>query len=368
LNIAVSSLYLYSTDQYYVTSRLRVMGGCITTDVNPDKPDVVQPDPVASDQTPVTIVVARFGSWGFSRDYGIWHDSRPDNNEEQRQALWMWFNKSSISDSATIELENFNRPEGSEKGQVLYRANFTEKPHFQIFQRQATQSGRQSYFGFFKSNAYQERDDMYYVNIMRHHSKWKDCSGRTQFDHLISKWSFASTVQIFDGGMGRRNGTDLKDGNMQLDIFGKGTVVTTYSTVTETIVDEDGNSREEVDIKKNETEFVDRIEYRLSCSGYLLAEWFIPGDTVQQEQDFMDCSLFTSKINGGWVSRDTITTTTKVGTKVDPALVMLVAHICVTEFSISEVKRDLKVNTPQVPTNSYLPYQPFQYGGHAKIN
>jgi hypothetical protein len=43
---------------------------------------------------PVTVVSARLGFFGFSRDFGIWENLRPNTGDEQKQAIWMWFNKS----------------------------------------------------------------------------------------------------------------------------------------------------------------------------------------------------------------------------------------------------------------------------------
>lgn len=55
----------------------------------------------------------------------------------------------------------------------------------------------------------------------------------------------------------------------------------------------------------------------------------------------IDCPLFSSTVVGGWFSRSHVIVETRPG--VDPALAMLIAHLCTTEYSVAEIKRDLSV-------------------------
>lgn len=61
--------------------------------------------------------------------------------------------------------------------------------------------------------------------------------------------------------------------------------------------------------------------------------------------------LFETIIEGGWFSKSSYTTTTK--TDVDPALALLIAHLCYTEYSVAEIKNDLRPNTPNHPPNMW---------------
>ena len=53
----------------------------------------------------------------------------------------------------------------------------------------------------------------------------------------------------------------------------------------------------------------------------------------------------------GWFSKTSYITTTKDG--VDPALALLIAHLCYTEYSVAEIKNDLRPNTPARPPNMW---------------
>ena len=59
---------------------------------------------------------------------------------------------------------------------------------------------------------------------------------------------------------------------------------------------------------------------------------------------------------GGWFNRASYVTTTKDG--VDPALALLIAHLCYTEYSVEEIKRDLRPNTPNKPPHIFTYMQP----------
>ena len=82
-------------------------------------------------------------------------------------------------------------------------------------------------------------------------------------------------------------------------------------------------------------------------------EWVVQGDTHYNPGSncTIDSPLFTTTIEGGWFSRAAYTTITKAG--VDPALALLVAHLCYTEYSVAEIKRDLRPNTPRSPPRGF---------------
>ena len=81
----------------------------------------------------------------------------------------------------------------------------------------------------------------------------------------------------------------------------------------------------------------------------------------------IDCPLFTTTIEGGWFSKSYYKTTTKAGG--DPALALLVAHLCYTEYSVAEIKSDLRPNTPQNPPRDFRYMAPRQelmvFGGQS---
>lgn len=90
------------------------------------------------------------------------------------------------------------------------------------------------------------------------------------------------------------------------------------------------------------------------------AEWVVQGDTHYNpgSNTTIDSPLFTTQIEGGWFKKSSYTTTTKEG--VDPALALLIAHLCYTEYSIGEIKRDLRPNTPSSPPRGFVYRAPAQ--------
>jgi hypothetical protein len=78
----------------------------------------------------------------------------------------------------------------------------------------------------------------------------------------------------------------------------------------------------------------------------LWAEWVVQGDTNYRagSNTVIESPLFTTTIEGGWFKKSAYSTVTKAG--VDPALALMIAHLCYTEYSVEEIKRDLRPNTP----------------------
>lgn len=146
----------------------------------------------------------------------------------------------------------------------------------------------------------------------------------------------------------------MQNGVLELDIFSTGTVITSYYEVidNEPIHNNDNEIvgyRDIRRIEKPEQEFVDRVEYRLRIkSTGAFYQWMVLGDSSDGFPGSQDCSmmcpLFNVQVTGGWVTRSKLIIDS-LGV-LDPALTLLVAHLCCTEFSVLDMKRDLKVQTP----------------------
>ena len=102
-------------------------------------------------------------------------------------------------------------------------------------------------------------------------------------------------------------------------------------------------------MKKTETNFVDRMEYRLSLNGKVWAEWSVYGDGFPEETvsenslDIISHSpLFTTVQVGGFLKSLEHRVTT-AQSAVDPVLSLLVAHLCATEFNVPSIKAHIKV-------------------------
>eukprot|EP00981_Chlorochromonas_danica_P004885 scaffold978_cov172-Ochromonas_danica.AAC.16 len=325
------------------------MGCCCARDVIPNAPDVIKEDP--NPQNPITVQVAALGSWGSSRDYGIWENARPKTGDEASKTVWMWFNKSNITQTQVrIDLENFKRghiPDQPKKGKILYYATMSEKPSFQSFQRVAG-SGMDGFFGFFGQNTYQDREDNHYINHPQHTQKW--LRQHPINGHIVSKWSMSGQAYIYDGDLGRGEAGGLHGQPLLLEIFSKGTVVTTYQEWQERVEDRDAEGkvtghRMVEHHAKHTTELVDRVEYRLTHEGMMWCQWYCEGDSFSTQGDpSIDSPLFVTTIGGGWFTRSYFSTSTRPG--VDPALAILISHVCATEYSVAQIKSDLQIATP----------------------
>ena len=87
---------------------------------------------------------------------------------------------------------------------------------------------------------------------------------------------------------------------------------------------------------------MDRVEYRLSFRGSLWAQWFIEGDSKRYgpADTSINSPFFDLTLEGGWFKPSIFKISTKEG--IDPCLGILLAHVCATEYSVAEIKRDLQ--------------------------
>lgn len=324
------------------------MGCCCSSDSVPDAPTEVKSDPGMS---PVKVQVAAMGSFGGSRDFGIWENMRPSSGSDQKKTMWLWFNKSDLGpNKVRIDLENFKRghvADQPDKGKVLFYCMMDEKPTFQYFQRTCG-SARDSFFGFFNNSTYSDPEDMYYASHPQHVKNIRH--GVTQLGHVITKWTTNAKVEFFDGDLGR--GADiLQKDPVVMEVFAKGTNVTTY---IKWVTHNDGHHH--THYGKVTTELVDRIEYRLSFREMFWAEWFVEGDSFSNQavDPTISSPLFDTTLAGGWFTRTLFTTQTKAD--VDPALALLISHACATEYSVAQVKKDMDIKVPErfPETTGYL--------------
>jgi hypothetical protein len=63
--------------------------GCCSSDAMPDVPDVIQTDPDVN--RTIKVVTKTLGS---GRDYSVHENEYPNNSNDVKQKMWMWFNKS----------------------------------------------------------------------------------------------------------------------------------------------------------------------------------------------------------------------------------------------------------------------------------
>mmetsp|Transcript_14260 Transcript_14260/g.32001 ORF Transcript_14260/g.32001 Transcript_14260/m.32001 type:complete len:347 (+) Transcript_14260:83-1123(+) len=336
--------------------------GCCSSDAMPDIPEKITGDPDVNEQ--ITACVKRIGMWG--RDYSVHEGEKyPASSDAAKNTMWMWFNK---SDGGQIDLENFTRgwkEDEPKKGKTLYTANVTERPSFQQFQR--TLDNRHQtldrFMGFSTNDGYQSDEDNYYVRDSRHAEKFRpDSNTQKTGPDMVTKWSVNTKATIRDGVLGRSKET-LEGREMALEVFSKGTVATGWEVHT-TRDEETGEVRRRTE--KNETEFVDRVEFRLTVGGALWCSWVVQGDSHHPQGDCsVNCALFDATVKGGWYSG--ANTVVKTAPGVDPALALMLAHLCMTEYSVAELKADLHPNTPSEPPQNFNYVSPSNllFGGMA---
>jgi len=167
---------------------------------------------------------------------------------------------------------------------------------------------------------------------------------------IITKWRLNTQAEFYDGEKGRGADNFQKD-PVILEVFSLGTVVTSWTHYTTTSTDKDGHHHTEQHDAKYETEFVDRVEFRLVFRGALWAQWFIEGDSMHYGNATCNSNspFFETKFEGGWFSPSVYRVKTIPG--VDSCFALMLSHVCCTEYSIAEIKRDLQVNTPMSPNH-----------------
>ena len=342
--------------------------GCIfslcSADSLPDIPKDIQAPPDVNAE-PVTFAVAKLGSWG--RDYGVWRGT-----VGKKDKLWWWINKAEGAQpgQATIDMENWDRDEKTKKGKVFWSASIVERPTYEQFQRPCAQGGFNSFRFMGIDSGYESDPDDFMIGKLQSKKKTTTVTkgahtgqqtGQRVMDAgvpMVSKWRLRTSAVIKDGNLGR--GSDLVGQDpIYLEVFSKGSGATCWQVVDKRTEVPDGTPAEgqpqryriqaSRSVEKTEMEWVDRIEYRLSCRGQPIGRpWVVPGDSHPSNSDGITrCDFFESQCAGGFFSKGSVTTTTKPG--MDPILSLLISHLVATEFSIAEIKSDLKLNTPANP-------------------
>ena len=336
------------------------MGGCCSSDVIPPVPKNIQPDP-KENEVVECVITALKGSWlATIRDFAVYKGNQiPKAKDKQKDNMWLWFNKENADKKGKkviVDLENFHRPAEDQKagkGQILWRAKMDEKPRFK--QKHRFQSlNKRSGFSFNrrrKNNSkysYDSDDDEFYVS----HSNRKYSRGGHGSKEIgpiiMTKWCCDTTAEITPGNTGRGEEYFGKD-PVKLEVFAKGTGVTRWTKERHERTDKDGKKHVSYSIKKHVDEYVDIIEYTVVHKNELWDAFAMDGDKKEwgKSKDLeCDNRFFTSVMSGGWFSANKTNITTKGG---DPALAMLIAHLCATEYSVVQLKKDLVLSTPQKP-------------------
>ncbi|MEM9400254.1 MAG: hypothetical protein AAF984_08595 [Verrucomicrobiota bacterium] len=234
-----------------------------------------------------------------------------------------------------VKIENFVRggnPEKPQKGQVLWKAKFNNKPSFMQMEK-PYRSNVIVYvpnFGGLLGMRMEENDDDIYFNI----AGWGDSSRRR-----VNKWSMQTSATVEP----RLRGKHL--GAYQLNVFARGTAIAKYYKTEH----KDGTKEWQHKSKK----FVDELCFNLVHigSGQEIASWWVPGDLAPEDGDLhQETPVFLLDLVGGWWKKKPIVKTAQGW---DPVFGLLVAYLCAYEYSPKEIKHDLESKFPQRPPPRY---------------
>ena len=77
----------------------------------------------------------------------------------------------------------------------------------------------------------------------------------------------------------------------------------------------------------------------------------VHGDSTDWTNNY-STKFFDVQQRGGWFTKEPPTITTKAG--VDPALALLIAHLCTKEFSTKQIKRNFNPHFPYNPISAMI--------------
>ena len=279
----------------------------------------------------------------FSKDYNVYHGR--EVSEEKRQ-LWMNKEGSWTTGQASIDIENFhlktdgepNNPKDEKRGQVLWHAEFRDRPHFD--QHVCWSQGRHERFLGFFDGYDSDDDDTYYNRIPQHSGKF--------FNKFIVKFSCRTSARIRPGKTGK--GVNFRPGlDLTLKVFCKGTAVRVTTRTWTARRDEEGNVIGHYWVYNNhDSEFIDWIEYKLVHNDIAIAIFRCEG---MGNSSSWECPIFRATKDGGFFSDGDCKVETKEGW--DPLLGLMLAHLCSTEYSPNQLKADF---VPQFPHHTHYRY------------
>ncbi|GMH71351.1 hypothetical protein TrST_g3335 [Triparma strigata] len=311
------------------------MGCCYSCFFDPGVPDNDEWRHMPAPDSAENYTIQKCGM--FSKDYNVYHGT--DEPSEDNRQLWMNKEGDWWTGKAYIDIENFhlktegepNNPDDEKRGQVLWHSQFIDTPHFE--QHVSFGAGRHERFlGFF--DGYDSDDDDEYYGRVSHSGQF--------WNKFIVKFSCRTSAKISPGktkkGVSFRPGIDLT-----LNVFSKGTAVRIVTRTWEEDRDEEGNvTGHHWAYHNHDQEFVDWIEYKLTAPGGVTVAIFRCQGTGNSST--WECPIFKATKEGGFFSEGDCNVETKAGW--DPLLGLMLAHLCSSEYSPNQIKRDFVPNFP----------------------
>lgn len=250
----------------------------------------------------------------FNKDYEVYRDAVDANNR------WLFLNRAGkgfFDPTAYIDLENYTRidPNDKKKGQVLWKLKYNEKPSFQMGMSLGADSE-------------DDGDGNPAVSGMLGMFNTMMNMGDNRFYSM--KWRTFSEAKI--------RSVKVPGGEFAVKIKAKG-YVTRQVTITYSTDDKGVRHR---NVRVDDKEYVTKISYKIKGADGATIERFELFPGAGNEELVWECGAFRATLRGGWISNYPHEVVTKPG--IDPGFALLFAHVCVTEFSPDEIKKDLKPN------------------------
>ena len=300
----------------------------------------------------------------LSRDYTVYSNPEQRTKGENciRHNSWFFLNKSGDrGGKVCVELENFVRgkdPNNAKRGQLLWRADFTERPHFwQNVREPGSPAGD---FPFALPHMIQwggEADLGYTQRLVKSRSRRYPYGYPRLKKTLICNFHMITHATLAsDGSEIACSGVPIlprkafgRDVCLRVQAFG--TAVAKYYEVQQKHKDDNGRTYYTYHMMMDMTEHVELTEFALLDRNDLSMNTAVVSDTgepvvfvfcgdISDNTANYECPLFTVVQNGGFWSNYPPCVTTKPGC--DPALAILIAHLMLKEYSTKEIKNDFR--------------------------
>ena len=300
----------------------------------------------------------------LSRDYTVYSNPEQRTKGENciRHNSWFFLNKSGDrGGKVCVELENFVRgkdPNNAKRGQLLWRADFTERPHFWQNVREPGSPAGDFPFALPHMIQWGGEADLEYT-----HRLVKSRSRRYPYGYPRLKKTLICNFHMITHATLASDGSEIACSGVPIlprKAFGRdvclrvqafGTAVAKYYEVQQKHKDDNGRTYYTYHMMMDMTEHVELTEFALLDRNDLSMNTAVVSDTgepvvfvfcgdISDNTANYECPLFTVVQNGGFWSNYPPCVTTKPGC--DPALAILIAHLMLKEYSTKEIKNDFR--------------------------
>ena len=298
----------------------------------------------------------------LSRDYTVYSNPEQHTKGENciRDNSWFFLNKSGDrGGKVCVELENFVRgkdPNNAKRGQLLWRADFTERPHFWQNVREPGSPAGDFPFALPHMIQWGGEADLGYTRLVKARRRTGGRYPQLKKTLICNFHMITHATLASDGSEIACSGVPIlprkafgRDVCLRVQAFG--TAVAKYYLQRYRHERDNGRSYYTYHMEMDMTEHVELTEFALLDRNDLSMNTAVVSDTgepvvfvfcgdITDNTANYECPLFTVVQNGGFWSNYPPCVTTKPGC--DPALAILIAHLMLKEYSTKEIKNDFR--------------------------